>query len=698
MINGGLLFEKQARSPILKGFGQNIYDLLSFSGQQYNLKVVTLPCKLEEIGHRAFENCGRLEHIEFPTNLKTIGYEAFKYCTRLESISLPTVETIGSSAFASCDSLKFVSLPTVETIGQDAFSGCYSLKSVSLPAAETIEDDAFHNCSSLTELKISSATKSIGDNAFSGCGLQRVYTYVVEPIDINQNTFSDYTTATLYVPVQAKDNYYWNTEWSQFTNIEEFDEPYTYFYLNKEFTLNERFDGEPSIDVNPGGGIIIPEDQSKDDQNAGEVHIKGDGMNWASIVANANLDAKELYVDITIDANRWYFLSFPFKVKRTDISCNNDAKYIFRTYDGAIRAKQGSGGWVKLEDSEEYLQPFKGYIFQASASCALSVKIEKDEFGKLPNVDVDTKLDLHASDNEQNASWNFVGNPFTAWYDIDDMGYDSPITRWNSSTNTYEALRPGDDEAFLHPFEAFFVQRPNDSDDINFKGDNRKTQTEKDKALNEKQKKARAAGRFDVGRQIINLTLSDGTATDKTRVVFNPEKQNAYEKDCDAAKFEGSANVELYTVEALAGRLAINERPEGSVQLGYRAAKAGEYTIAALRMDSPVLLYDNVMKITFDLTQGDYNFSSEAGRYDDRFMLVADKNATGIADIVTTTGVNVKPTDCGINVSNLQGKTLRVYDMSGTLSATCSTDGFITLQKGIYVVDVEDLRAKFMVK
>ena len=32
---GGYFLKKQARSPILEGFGRNIYALLSFSGQQY---------------------------------------------------------------------------------------------------------------------------------------------------------------------------------------------------------------------------------------------------------------------------------------------------------------------------------------------------------------------------------------------------------------------------------------------------------------------------------------------------------------------------------------------------------------------------------------------------------------------------------------------------------------------------------------
>ena len=652
------------------------------------------------IGNYMFAGLDKLVSVKLPKNATSIRDYALYGCPSLAEVVLPVkLEKIGSSAFFSCSGLTNIDLPpTLKTIDSYAFNSCSRLEKISLPGVESIDHHAFGNCYKLTEVRIPSTLKSIGDNAFDCGNLKRVFAYTVEPVNIRQNTFSNYATATLYVPRQAYNNYYWNTQWNQFSKLEEFDEPYKYFYLNKEYTLNDRFTGEPDIDINPGGGIIVPGKPELPPQDADTIHIKGDGKNWASIIANANLNAKGLYIDITIKANRWYFFSFPFKVRKADISCGKNVKFVFRTYNGAIRAEYGKGGWIDLDSSEEYLYPGKGYIFQASLDCTLSIKIEKSEFGKLPKVDVDTKLDIHTSTNEQNASWNFVGNPFTAFYDINDMGYTSPITRWNSDSNTYEAVRPGDDNAFLNPFEAFFVQCPKDNDDINFGGDNRLTQTGRDKKMNSQMQKARMEGQFDVQRQIVNLTLSDGTTTDKTRVVFNPDKKAGYERDCDAAKFESNGASELYSVEALAGRLAINERPEGSVKIGYRAAKAGEYTIAAQRMDRQVLLRDNDLQITFDLTQGDYHFTSDAGEFDNRFMLLIDNSTTGIGDIVTTTGVNVKPTDSGLNISNLQGKTLHVYALNGALYATRTQDGFLGLAKGVYLVEVEGLKAKFMVR
>lgn len=716
--------DKLAKVVTLKVKGTiNGYDIMIMHNKMPNLhwldlseaNIVANPyeyytrCHTEDnvVGKYAFVNLGKLISIKLPNSATAIGRYAFEGCVNLKETVLPNkVVTIAEYAFYCCKELRKIELPpTLKSIQERAFYGCVSLERIELPGVEVIGMGAFDMStesigSKIKSIRIPSTVKSIGDQAFNSSSIKDVYVYTVEPIIIGQNTFanSTYKTATLHIPMQSKNNYYWTSPWNQFANLVEFDEPYKYFYLNKEYTLNDRFTGEPDIDINPGGGIIVPDKPEQGDQDADTIHIKGDGKNWASIIANANLNAKGLYIDISIKANRWYFFSFPFKVRKADISCGKNVKFVFRTYNGAIRAKKGTGGWIDLDSSEEYLEPGKGYIFQASLDCTLSIKIEKSVFGKLPKVDVDTKLNVHTSTNEQNASWNFVGNPFTAFYDINDMGYTSPITRWNSDSKTYEAVRPGDDNAFLNPFEAFFVQCPKDNDDINFGGDNRLTQTGRDKKMNSQMQKARMEGQFDVQRQIVNLTLSDGTTTDKTRVVFNPDKKAGYERDCDAAKFESNGASELYSVEALAGRLAINERPEGSVKIGYRAAKAGEYTIAAQRMDRQVLLRDNDLQITFDLTQGDYHFTSDAGEFDNRFMLLIDNSTTGIGDIVSTTGVNVKPTDCGLNISNLQGKTLHVYALNGALYATRTQDGFLGLAKGVYLVEVEGLKAKFMVR
>lgn len=672
-----------------------------------NLVTLKLPKNAVTIGDYAVANCSSLESVDFPKNLKNIKDYSFEYCSKLDNVILPIgLESIGYSSFNSCRNLKNIQFPpSLKYIGGSAFSSCSSLEKISLPGLDRIDNNAFLSCTSLKEIRIPSTLQNIGNGAFSGCNnLTDIYTYTIEPISIGQDTFgkTTYKCARLWMPTQSYANYYYQTQWGQFDNdnYRWFDEPYEYMYINKDYTLSDansaskdkgRFDGNPDIDVNPGGGLIVDGDK---DQTADDIHLKADASNWATIIAKANVDAKRIFIDITIAANRWHFFCFPFDIKRSNIKC--DGNFVFRYYDGKIRAEKGKGGWTDLPATEEYLKAGRGYIFQASANCTLSIMIEKEKFGKLPNVRFDCNLEANASTNEQDASWNFVGNPFTSFFDLNDMGYNAPVTRWNGSG--YEAVRPGDDDYIFHPYEAFFVQRPTGSSSIEFDPEHRMTQIGSNNRKTENAKKAMKR-QLNPERLLVNLTVSDGKNTDKTRVVFNQTKSNRYEMDCDAAKFESTTSaVQLYSIEAQGGKMAINERPQGSVQLGFTAKAAGDYTISAERMDQPVLLKDNLMNITYDLSNGDYSFSSEAGTFDNRFMLLIDGGATGIADIAKEAGVNIMPSANGINLTGVDGKTVNVYSLSGALFATRTESGFLNLSKGVYIVEVGKMKAKVMVK
>lgn len=660
-----------------------------------------------EVGAYAFRGLKNLISLKLPKNAKVIGEAAVWGCGNLCEAILPEqLKRIGYGAFDDCERLVVASLPPLlRYIGASAFSTCRSLKKVSFPRnLQSIYSSAFDHCESLVEVRFPSNIQEVGEYAFADCPIKKVYTYTIEPIKISQNTFDSdtYSTAELWMPTQSYSNYYYNTQWGQFRNDKYhwFDEPYEYFYVNNDYTLDKgnsadgdkgRFDGTPDVDVNPGGGLIV---EGEGDQGAGDVHLKGDGKNWASIIAHANMDAKRLYLDITVKANCWHFFCFPFDVKRSNISCKGS--FVFRYYDGKVRADKGKGGWTNLPDTEEYLRAGKGYIFQTSMDATLSILIEKDKFGKLPGVTVSGSLEANASTNEQDASWNFVGNPFTSFFNVDENGFAAPITRWNGST--YEAVRPGDDDITLHPFEAFFVQCPADNDKIEFAAANRTTQIKSEKQA-EVNKQKRRQSTLNPNRLMVNLTLGNGKDSDNTRVVFNPEKTARYEMECDAAKFEsGTAAVQLYSIEAKAGKMAINERQAGSVRLGYTASKGGTYTISAMRMDQPVMLRDNVMNVTYDLSNGDYQFTSEAGTFDDRFMIMIDGSATGVADIARESGVNILPMQGGMNITGTEGQTVNVYAFSGAIVATRTSDGFLSLTKGVYVVEVGQMKAKVAVK
>ena len=649
----------------------------------------------EKIGGSAFYQCNSLQEITLPKNLKHVGSYAFSQCSQLKDIILPSeVETISYHAFEYCNNLASIQFPpSLKRIESYAFSGCSKLSSINLPGLTSISENTFNGCSNLTEVKLPSTLERIGDNAFSSCdNLNKVYTYTVLPINIDQNTFTNFKATTLYVPTQSYDNYYWSTQWGQFKEIKEFDEPYTYIYLDNEFTLEKRFEGTPDIDIKNNGALTV---NGKDNQNAGEVTVKGDGNSSAgTLITDGNLDAKKLRFDITVNANQWYFFSFPFDINLADIK--TPGKYVFRKYNGSLRADQGTGGWVDLASDETTLKQGVGYIFQTAQSGNLTLRVTKEKFGKLDANNIVKDLSSYPSADEQNASWNFIGNPQISYMDAASLGYDAPITYWNG--NSYEAVRPGDDEFALQPFQAFFVQKPVDVSNIEFKAEDRITKSESINKQNNA--RARRIGRgINPERLLINLTLSDGNHTDKTRVVFNDKKSQAYELDCDAAKFAAINDApQFYTIEAKAGNLAINERPMGSVKLGFAAKKAGNFTISAKRMDQPMLLQDNQTGATHDLTEGDYQFASNAGTFENRFVLVPSRGTTGIADIVKKTGINIMPTDAGINLNGVDGKKVTIYAADGTMLASRTFDGMLNLMKGVYIVKIDNLSTKVMVK
>ncbi len=501
----------------------------------------------------------------------------------------------------------------------------------------TIQKDAFKDCSSLTELHIPASVESIGETAFANCNnLRDVYTYVVDPIDINTNTFSTYTAATLHIPEQCENTYFRNAQWGQFLNQVTFNKPYTYFYANNDVLLQEddRFTPEANDDIdfkgNAGSSITI---EGSGDQALGDMDLFYDGTKWASAIADENLTANRVRFHIPVTGNKWRFFCFPFRVYLNKVTA--PGSHVFRCYDGAQRAGNGTTGWKSLPDGTTYLNPGVGYIFQCNTTGDLVIEVDNPDFDWNGNTKTNT-LTAYAPGtgiSEQHASWNFIGNPMTNYYDIDDMHYNAPLTVWNGTN--YVAYRPGDDNYQLQPFEAYFVQKPNDSSVPTYDKNKRMGHNA---AVTKHNQKAAAAARSlnpeQRDRHLLNLVLSNGEQDDQTRVVFNEKKTVNYEKECDAAKFMSSEQVPMLYSTDHQTRYAINERPKGSVQLGFVAPKAGTYTLRAERMDMAVMLRDNVTGTSFDLKNGEYTFESEAGTFNARFMVMPAGSTPTVVDPV----------------------------------------------------------------
>ena len=690
------------------------YKSFSESGIQY----ITMPkYGVGEIGPEAYSGCSSLRGIDLSNGVKKIGNSAFYHSSKYigywdDIIYIPEgCVFIGDNAFAEMN-LGSVSFPsTLEYIGNESFKRC-GLETVKLPnGLQYIGSWAFADNYSLEEVRFPASVLRVGGNAFDGNNsIKNVYAYVVEPLELGQNTFEGqvFQNATLHVPETAYGNYYWDTQWSQFRSLVEFNEPYEYFYLNKDLVIDEetpRLEGDtisgtgevqgPDADLNPGSGLVV---EGSESQDLGDVHLKDDGNgNGASVIGqgdkdgHCNINAKNLHIDIQVEANRWYFFCFPYSINKKNIKYAGS--YVLRWYDGAERAQHGRGGWKDW--TADGLTAGVGYIFQGSQSGTLTFQVPDTKFD---GENRDILLQSHGADEVQDAGWNFVGNPYTSYFDLQDLGYDYPVTIWNGWS--YEAYNPQDDDYVLYPYQAFFVQKPNAEDGITFHAAHRKTKLQSEAARRANvapRRMRRAAG---VERRLVNLTLSDGKVTDKTRVVFNARKRETYEVGCDAAKFMAEGVPQLYSLDGQGVKYAINERPEGNgvVSLGYEVQAAGNYTIGLTRADVGVMLKDKLTGASHDFSEGDYVFSSEAGTFHDRFLLVKSASATGVNGVFAAGEAVVDVENGTIAVSGAAGLRTTVTALSGILMGIIDGNGSLDVRPGVYVVNVGGQARKVVVR
>ena len=696
-----------------------------------NLKTVVLPSSVKSIGSYAFYNCTALSDFTMPDSMTVIGDYAFQDCDSLKSVNIPDRVTsigdyaffdcgnlenvlfgkglveIGNSAFQYCD-IKSVVLPRgLFSIGSYAFYSNDNLSNVMLPPTlETISGYAFAY-TGLTEIRIPSSVKKIDNSAFNGCNkLNDVYTYTIEPTVITESTFSTFATAKLYVPATSFWNYYWDIGWSKFNqkNFVEFNEPYEYFYLNGDYVMNDntgyiegKDDENPDADLGPEASLEVEGEQAdgeEPNQSLGDVNVEsngetGDEGSGSSIIGDNNLYVENLHINITVKGGRWYFFAFPFDIKFDRISMKNGSDYVFRYYDGEERSKKGKGNaWKNVNES--HLKAARGYIFQSSADDVLVLNVEGIKFKK---EDKYNELVAHMSENMNDASWNFTGNPYLSYYDMANTDYKAPVTVWDGTK--YVAIRPGDDDYHFAPYEAFFVQKPEGQGHIGFDGEEQMTKTQS-KGKKEKQAAARRARGVNPERLLINLVIGNDFADDRTRVVFNEKSSLDYEMACDASKFETDGALQIYTMKGNV-RYAINERPKanGSVNIGYTAVEGGYYTIEAARMDTQVFLYDADTDTKHNLANGAYRFYTDAGTFEKRFSLgMRDDDTTGITEAELAEAVVA--VDGGINfVGNVNAV---IYNAAGAQVAAQQGAGVVYLPAGTYVVCVGNVNTKVVVK
>lgn len=721
----------------------------SFFYQRHALQNIVLPEVLKTIGSEAFYQCYSLPGIELPASLETIGDEAFRNCTRLDTLFVPDgVTSVGTYAFYGCSNLWSVVLPpTLKTIEASAFRNCTALSRLVLPDSLTsISSYAFEGDAKLTEVVFPSTLQRLESYAFSGCtGLTAVtlpeaVNYCQYPFSgcsnlktVTCNAFvppylengdnvlnsSDLSGRTLYVPSLSLVDYKLTTGWDVFGTIEGTD------YLPGKIDVFKAYkmtvpDTLPAS-YKPDVSLAIRSNTSAD--GYGNLTVKGGmlsmglfGMSYDpniyydrysqtsypcynALVNEASMRADSVKVNLYLRSNKWTFLSFPYDVKVADIApLLPGTSWVIRKYDGEARAAGKTGQtWLDMT-ADSTLQAGTGYIWQCAkrnndnyAGFAVPAVNNTNKNLIFANEARTVALADYPAEFSHNRSWNLVGNPFPCFYDTRRMEFAAPITVWNEYKGTYEAYSLVDDEYILRPGEAFFVQRPVDSESIAFPVEGRQVnRVVKELPVSTE---VNVHGRAVASRDVFNLTLEGAGSSDRTRFVLNENATKGYDMAADAGKFMSTdmSVPQLYTLEGGVAH-AINERPTGNglITLGTRFGQEGTYTLSLdTKAMQNVVLVDKVAGKEVDLREGAYAFHANAGTADDRFLVkVSGGDVTSVSGAVAE-GVQVAVSGGKITVQSGTAARLEVYTADGRLVGRMhAASASFEVAPGVYIVIV----------
>lgn len=437
-----------------------------------------------------------------------------------------------------------------------------------------------------------------------------------------------------------------------------------------------------------------------------------------------------LKYDLYIDNRYYYTFSMPYDVTLasvTDEAGYDDFPVWVKHYNGATRASGTHvSGWEWYGDNLVTQHSFfAGVGYEITAKPKVSGRpIAIIRFPvKSGNITSDASREIGVSvgnygydDYESgslaanNVGWNFVGNPYLTEYKagtaspandtlmIVAQGYVQHIDPttgvwdgtydWQASNKRFITV-PYDTQTDYHSeyvatytipaFSAFFIQTETEGT-FYMRGTRPQAAGVAPRYMQAQREKPEV--HLDV------LLRGDNEAVEAKAGLIIHDKYEGGLKDFEDVEqwFVDQNEQKTYTFAsgtALAYNLTDEQTVQQPIPMGYIATVAGEHVYSISESNdvsslAHLWLTDNETGMTTDLLVRDYTFTTDAGRYDERFTITAEFEREEVYTDVTDTGGNDWAASIGVyhdgNTLTLRGlpenSAVYVYDMTGKLMAS----------------------------
>ena len=358
-----------------------------------------------------------------------------------------------------------------------------------------------------------------------------------------------------------------------------------------------------------------------------------------------------------------YYISLPFDAVFGDMQKKESVEMAWYGFDGARRATNGSGsawrrlspdsimhanqGYCMLSFHDYSKNPFNGNTVNIKETEVELTAIANQNLNKIVSYDdMLVPLKKHPSFVAFRQNWNFTGNPYPSYYDISYMDLTTPITvvntdyylkNYDNLITIYKTVSPLDDHYILSPFEAFFIQCPEEVEGIKYSRDGRQHTPFVREESAKRQVRRKTEAEIGSTRLLYDFQLANSDFYDQTRLVVNEDADMEYELTRDAAKMLPDANVVPQVwIEDAGTEMAIDERPLGNgiFELGACFPCDGKYTLTLKSTvgDYDVAIYDNQTQAYASLSDQPYTFDAIEGISTSRLTIILTPHSSTSID------------------------------------------------------------------